>query len=58
MNVHHLPFIHTDDEYAAVLCCLGIVAYEYMTPNAQEIYDSLSPQDKNYVIEKYGPKGT
>lgn len=57
MDVYHPPFIHNDDEYLALLYCLGVVADEYMTPNAKKIYNSLSQQDKDYLIEKYGPKG-
>lgn len=32
-----------------VLCCIDLVAYEYMTPDARDLFDTLTEQEKQEV---------
>lgn len=52
-DIYKDKFISSDYEYEAVLICIGLIHYDYAYSKSKELYDSLTEEDKEYIINKF-----
>jgi len=44
--------INSEEKELCCLCALGLVHYDYLTPSARELYDTLTEQDKQEIQKR------
>ena len=45
--------IDSEEKELCCLCVLGIVHYDYMTPSAKALYDTLTKEEIHEIKEKF-----
>lgn len=51
-NISNFLPIDSEEKEECLLCHLGLVYYPYMTPNARNLYDSITPEQWREIDEK------
>ena len=49
MNKMPMFPINSEEKELCCLCALGLVHYDYLTPSAKELYDTLTEKDKKEI---------
>ncbi len=53
MRVNNIIPIDSEEKELCCLCILGLVLYDYMTPSARQLYDTLTEEDKQEITKRF-----